>query len=260
MQSSKDSITKKPEATSSSPGQLLKQAREQRQLSQADVAGQLKLRVQWIVDIENDHFSDGSALVYVRGYLRSYAKLMQLDPERILARFEQMNLGESLTQRKMQEGAIIEDVLAAPATALPFYKTSLRRPLNTKMNMLMGVAAGIAVLVVALFWWRGEHAAIKATGDNLSVSLPAGEATAVTPDQTTQSNQANQTDVNAGENAAALALPKLDEAPPAPLKSSINSDKTPPANGQLVIRPVPKASDAESLPPVEELPGTDVSR
>lgn len=262
MQSSKDSVTKKPEATSASPGQLLKQAREQRQLSQADVAGQLKLRVQWIVDIENDHFSDGSALVYVRGYLRSYAKLMQLDAERILARFEQMNLGKSLTQRKMQEGAIIEDVLAAPATALPFYKTSLRRPLNKKMNMMVGLAAGVAALVIALFWWRGEHAAIKATGDNLSVSLPASEATATTlkVDQTNQSNQANQLDLNSGEHSAAVALPKLESAPPAPLKPSINSDKTPPANGQLVIRPVSKAGDTEPLPPVEELPGTDVSR
>ena len=255
MQSSKDTVTKKPEANASSPGQLLKHAREQRQLSQADIANQLKLRVQWIVDIENDHFSDASALVYVRGYLRAYAKLMQLDAERVLQRFEQMNLGESFNQRKMQAGAVIEDVLAAPATALPFYKTSLRRPLNKNMSLMLGLGVGVASLVIALFWWRGEHTAIKASGDNLSVSLPSGEV------QANPANQANQADINSADQSASVALPKLEEAPPTPLKSSVSTDnKTPPANGQLVIRPVPKAHDAESLPPVEELPGTDVSR
>ena len=66
------------------PGMMLRQAREALKLSHIDVARQLKLRVQWVVDIENDHYQEASALIYVRGYLKSYAKLVKVDSDQVL--------------------------------------------------------------------------------------------------------------------------------------------------------------------------------
>src|SRR3990167_7721992 len=88
-----------------SPGHRLKQAREFRKLSHIDIAKQLKLRVQWIVDIENNHYTDASALIYVRGYLRSYARIVNVPAEEVIAAFDRMKFDEPFLTRKLAAAA-----------------------------------------------------------------------------------------------------------------------------------------------------------
>lgn len=73
-----------------SPGQLLREAREQRQLSQAEVAARLNLRVSLIRDLELDRFDQKTASTFTRGYLKSYAKLLGIPDEPIVAAYEGM--------------------------------------------------------------------------------------------------------------------------------------------------------------------------
>jgi cytoskeleton protein RodZ len=67
----------------STPGQLLKEARERKGLSLSDIAGKLRLSTQWIKDIEADNYRHINALVYIQGHLRSYAK--QVDVAEVLS-------------------------------------------------------------------------------------------------------------------------------------------------------------------------------
>lgn len=67
-----------------SPGKLLCRARQARALSLSDVAGQLKLPRSTIEHIESDRF-DQIAPIYRRGYIFNYARLVELDPEPLLA-------------------------------------------------------------------------------------------------------------------------------------------------------------------------------
>lgn len=72
------------------PGPRLRAAREALGVELEDIAKQMRLHPQIIVDLEADKFSDHLALVFVRGYLRSYAGLIGLDPEQVVGEFNAM--------------------------------------------------------------------------------------------------------------------------------------------------------------------------
>ena len=57
------------------PGELLRQARERKQLSIGEVAAELHLNARTIGDLESGHSPD-LPFVYMQGYLRSYARLV----------------------------------------------------------------------------------------------------------------------------------------------------------------------------------------
>jgi cytoskeleton protein RodZ len=64
-------------------GQKLCKAREAKELLIEEVAKKLCLSKQRIIDIENDDYSRIKPLVYLRGYLRLYAKLVDVSEEEI---------------------------------------------------------------------------------------------------------------------------------------------------------------------------------
>lgn len=65
-------------------GQRLRQAREQLGLSQQTVAERLCLKMSTVRDIEEDSVSADLASTFVRGYIRSYAKLVHLPEDELL--------------------------------------------------------------------------------------------------------------------------------------------------------------------------------
>ena len=71
------------EATSSShgaPGALLREARERAGLSQDDIAGKLKLAPRQIAAIEAGDWNSLPERTFTRGFMRSYARIVGLDP------------------------------------------------------------------------------------------------------------------------------------------------------------------------------------
>ena len=76
------------------PGQILAQARIDLGLSQENIAEQLKLHLSLIVNIENDIFEDNISETYNRGYLRSYAKIVQASEEDILASYKMLTIAK----------------------------------------------------------------------------------------------------------------------------------------------------------------------
>lgn len=66
-------------------GARLARARELQGLSLGDVARQLKLAVRQVEALERDDYDAFPGHVFVRGFLRNYAKLLQLDLERQIA-------------------------------------------------------------------------------------------------------------------------------------------------------------------------------
>ncbi len=64
-----------------SVGETLKKAREEQGWSVDWVASELKLRVDYVRAMEEDRWNVFPAPVYAKGALRSYARLLKLDPE-----------------------------------------------------------------------------------------------------------------------------------------------------------------------------------
>lgn len=71
--------------TQMSAGEQLKHLREQKNFSVQEIASRLKLEVRIIEAIENNDFEQLPAAIYARGYLRSYAKILDVDPEAMLS-------------------------------------------------------------------------------------------------------------------------------------------------------------------------------
>jgi transcriptional regulator with XRE-family HTH domain len=68
-------------------GEELRQARESRRLSIPDVAEQIHIRSVYIQAIEEENWSSIAAPVYVRGFIRTYARFLGLDSEEVVTRF-----------------------------------------------------------------------------------------------------------------------------------------------------------------------------
>ncbi len=68
-------------------GEQLRHTREQKNLSIADIASRLNLDTRVIEAIENNNFELLPAATYARGYLRSYAKLLDIDAELVLSAY-----------------------------------------------------------------------------------------------------------------------------------------------------------------------------
>jgi cytoskeleton protein RodZ len=69
-------------------GQLLREARERAHLSAADVARQLRLGLRQVEALEANDFASLPGNTIVRGFIRNYAKLLQVDPAGFLAAYE----------------------------------------------------------------------------------------------------------------------------------------------------------------------------
>lgn len=67
------------------PGRLLAAERQRQGLTVADVARHLKLTPRQLEALEADDYSRLPGMTFVRGFLRNYARLLQVEPEPLLA-------------------------------------------------------------------------------------------------------------------------------------------------------------------------------
>lgn len=75
-------------AVAEAPGVALAAARQAQNLSVADVAHQLKLSLSQIEALETGAFEKLPGPIFVRGFIRNYARLLKLDPEAMLRSVE----------------------------------------------------------------------------------------------------------------------------------------------------------------------------
>ena len=68
-------------------GERFRAAREQRGLTLSEVAEHIRIRSVYLSAIEEEHWSAIGAPVYIRGFLRTYARYLGLDPEEAVAEF-----------------------------------------------------------------------------------------------------------------------------------------------------------------------------
>lgn len=89
MPDSPDNEQQTPRMTGSqTPGEILKEAREALNMTRSDVAAQLNLQVDTIIALEENDHDKLPVSTYVRGYLRSYARLVKLDGEALVKRYD----------------------------------------------------------------------------------------------------------------------------------------------------------------------------
>ncbi len=81
------------------PGKRLRQARESLGITVEDVATQMRLTTTLIEKLEADDYDAMPKQVFLRGYLRAYAKIVYLNADEVIEQFNALNLSDIDTGR-----------------------------------------------------------------------------------------------------------------------------------------------------------------
>ncbi len=128
------------------PGQRLRRARELRGMTQEQAGTELNLSLRFIEAIESDNYDVLPGAVFARGYMRSYARLLHLDENDVVAKFDQ-----ALEARQPETN----DHSTNPMLLLGQVARSPRRQVS---RVLWMVSAGILILMVAgAFIWSSHE-------------------------------------------------------------------------------------------------------
>lgn len=129
-------------AVSMTTGERLRQAREQLGMSQQVVAERLCLKMSTVRDIEEDNISADLASTFVRGYIRSYAKLVHVPEEELLP-------------------MLAKQAPLKAAKVAPMQSFSLGKRRKKRDGWLMSFTWLIGFVVVGLtgaWWWQNHKA------------------------------------------------------------------------------------------------------
>lgn len=130
-----------------SPGERLKNARQALGLTVAEVAAHLKLNEKKIEALERGDAESVAAPVFVAGYLRSYARLLELSEEQVLADFKALTAIESSVEAVASD--LASQTYGMESTTL---STGLSAESFAKLKTLaLWVVAGLLVLGVLYF-------------------------------------------------------------------------------------------------------------
>jgi transcriptional regulator with XRE-family HTH domain len=122
-------------------GEILRRARESRQLGLDEIAKRTKISQRFLGAIEGGNYGILPSDVFVRGFLRSYAKILGLDPEEMVELYKQERGIATLLQEE------------EPGKPLPLFV------------LWLAVAAGVLLVGAVLtfiFWPREAPAPIPA--------------------------------------------------------------------------------------------------
>lgn len=101
------------------PGETLRKAREANGWTQAEVAMQLRLKVDTLGHLEAGEFDRLPGHTFARGYVRSYANLLGLDPTQMVTAFDQYT-GTDAKGSQVHSLGHIEQPMRLPQSVLRF--------------------------------------------------------------------------------------------------------------------------------------------
>jgi cytoskeleton protein RodZ len=154
-------------------GERFRAAREARGLSVADVAEQVRIRSVYLQAIEEERWSEIGAPVYIRGFLRTYARFLGLEAEEIVAEFNLRGAGRD------------EIVPSRGWVADPDYGPVRRR---FQLSPLIWIASIVAIVLVGFVVYneltlrqppQGPVAVASATAPASQTPIPVSPAPAV---------------------------------------------------------------------------------
>lgn len=119
-------------------GATLKHAREQRKLSEIDLARNLRLEPRIIRQLEEERFDELPAPAFVRGYLRSVGKELGVDTSRLL---------ELFNAQSTREAPPLADFESRPPVEITSDSRIVR---YTTVVLLVGL------LLLVVMWWRSH--------------------------------------------------------------------------------------------------------
>lgn len=151
------------------PGERLRAARTAAGLTPQGVADDLHLGVDMLEALERDDYARLPGRVFVRGYLRNYARLVDLPVDTVLASFD----------AHAPEGQATHPGMRTVVSALQI--RSQARSTHSAVRAVTWIIV-LALAALLLTWWQGylewpggPAPSGDAQGDTTTIVLPAGE-------------------------------------------------------------------------------------
>ena len=122
-------------------GVMLRQTREAQSLTREALAARTRLELRVIDALEREDYSSLAASAFVKGYIRSIAKELHIDPAPVLAQYAQYV--------QLEEPALADFTTRSPVQ------------ITSSSTLMRGVSIALLALVVALVavWWRRNYQA-----------------------------------------------------------------------------------------------------
>lgn len=137
-------------APPSGPGRLLQQARKDLRLAPEDVAQILHLSAKQIVALEQDDYKNLPGPTYIRGYLRGYAQLLGLSPEKVLESY---------------------NTLTIPSKPISSLMSTSPPQITSNDHVIQVATVGLTAILLGLvyLWWNSEEVPPEITGSSSSM-------------------------------------------------------------------------------------------
>ena len=185
------------------PGSILAEARIKQGLSIDDVADRLNFRATLVKNIEVDIFDQSISDTFNRGYLKNYAKLVDISISEVLELYENLNIAEE-NQSKMQS----------------FSNGTVKEAQN---SMLMWITYLILTIFIGLtvMWWLQDNNEVSHAND-VSVVVIENELTTQEPSTEIELNTSiSHTENKEADNKEADINETLPEAKPTPTEVTL---------------------------------------
>lgn len=172
------------------PGESLRKARESKNLSIAEVAAQLNLTPQRLSQIEAGAFDKLPGNTFARGYIRAYAKLLDIDQARLVMEFDQFTGSDAIGSHVQSLGRIEEPV-----------------SYSQRILRFVSFALLLALAVVGFYWWQeqADQRADTSSGPIAHVEVEGADGTTQIHTLDEPEDQA----VAAAQNETELNLPEV---------------------------------------------------
>ena len=177
-----------------SPGLLLAKARRAKQLSTDDVAKRLCLKVNIIEALEKDELLPSISLTFIKGYTRSYAKLLGLDEVHIITLFNDFHASETLiAPKKMQS-----------------FSRKVAKENNDSRWMLVTYTLIAVVLILIVIWWSQQNSENFFASPSSVPALNSSEADLPVASTTEQLQNTSTIPSNLNEKQTTNSLDSVD--------------------------------------------------
>ncbi|MCC8367302.1 cytoskeleton protein RodZ [Xenorhabdus sp. PB61.4] len=211
-----------PEEANLTTGQILRQAREKHELSQQTVADRLCLKVSTVRDIEEDNVPDNIVPTFFRGYIRAYAKLVQVPESEILAKIDVQMQHKAVKTSQMQS----------------FSAQKIRKKRDGWLMKFTWLVIIVLLGMTGVWWWQNYNVQQKelvsmAEQSDIQDQKSASELTDT--QSVTASSTLNTTEVQSG-------TAQTEKNVQVPLNSAATDSKVPLSSG------APSSTQTDSVP------------
>lgn len=162
-------------------GQYLKSAREKMGLTQKEIAAFLCLKVSTIRDIETGHFTEKICATFLKGYIKSYARLVKIPEKKIML---MINKEKSFSNRLVP----------------PIQSYSSINKFNKKYNKFIIVTTWIIIFLViglTIIWYWQYY---KDLENKMSILIPKENSISVNSSSVNRTNYKTFIDIDYTKN------------------------------------------------------------